>query len=209
MADDYPWGTGDDADHGRTPTTRRGGIRPGEYTDITYEGGGGQARDSRGRYTSPKRIRPRAISEEGANRGDQTFTVDRFVIEGGDVTLNAATYKHWLAQPQILALVEDRTLALERDANMLAETKNAMYGSIVYNNRPELGPVGVVYCDNYASVIDDAYHSTLSKILAGADGDYDPDWEEKQNMLLENGDDGYGDDGYGDSWERMDYESNW
>ena len=126
-----------------------------------------RARDARGRFTSTRNYQAVSINEEGANRGNQTYTVNRYQIEGdSNLELSESTYQHWLAQPAILRAVEERTLSWEREANAMAITKKAMYGSIIYNNRPELGPVGVVFCDNYPSVLDDMYHSTLHKVLA-------------------------------------------
>jgi len=71
-----------------------------------------------------------------------------------------------LQEPSLLRHVTKRTESMLATAQSLAITDMAYYGMIVYNNRPELGPVGVVFCDNYPSVIDDAYHQTLYKVLA-------------------------------------------
>jgi hypothetical protein len=84
------------------------------------------------------------------------------------VTLNRASLEALLQHPAVVKNVVEQTEAMLTHANAIAITEDAEYGAIVYNNRPELGPVGVLFCDNYESVVDDAYHSTLHKVLSDA-----------------------------------------
>ena len=106
--------------------------------------------------------------EDGANRGNQTWIGGRYHVEGVELTMKSV--EKLLQEPGPLRHVTHRTEAMLAKAQELAITDRAMYGMIVYNNRPELGPVGVVFCDNYPSVIDDAVHQTLYKVLSQYDG---------------------------------------
>jgi hypothetical protein len=124
-----------------------------------------QYRDSGGRFTGSDTYGTQDSYGHGANKGNQTFTTTQGTPTG--VELNQASLHALLQEPAVVNAVIQRTEKMLAEANALAITDGAYYGMIVYNNRPELGAVGVVYCDNYESVIDDAYHSTLHKVLAG------------------------------------------
>ena len=121
-------------------------------------------RNARGQYTSRASFNTAYRLEDGANRGGQTWIGGRYHVEG--VELNMKSLQQVLQEPSLLRHVTKRTESMLATAQSLAITDMAYYGMIVYNNRPELGPVGVVFCDNYPSVIDDAYHQTLYKVLA-------------------------------------------
>lgn len=124
-------------------------------------------RDSGGRFVSADDVKTGYEFEQGANRGDQTWIGGRFHSQG--VELNFASLSHILSDPMLLKAVQQRTDAMLGYAQEIASLDEALYGQIVYNNRPELGPVGVVFCDNYPSVIDDRMNSTLLKVLAAFD----------------------------------------
>jgi len=121
-------------------------------------------RNARGQYTSARDYKTVEVQEQGANRGNQRFLTDRYEVKGA--SLNMISLAHWLQQPWVYQVVQAQTDAWQQDANDSAITRNTYYGQIVYNNRPELGPVGVVFCDNYPSVIDDRKHGTLLKVAA-------------------------------------------
>lgn len=124
-------------------------------------------RDSSGRFVSPDAVDTEYQSEFGANRGAQTWIGGRYHAEG--VELNINSLEKILSDPHLLRLVTMRTEDMLEYAQEIAALDEAQYGMIVYNNRPELGPVGVVFCDNYPSVIDDAMNGTLMKVLARFD----------------------------------------
>lgn len=124
-----------------------------------------QLRDSKGRYVSNNAYSTQDAYSHGANRGNQTWTGFRNIAAG--VELNLDSIKQLLADPAVLKAVTENTEAMLQNADSLSITDGAEYGMIVYNNRPELGPVGVLFCDNYLSVLDDAHHGTLHKVLAG------------------------------------------
>ena len=121
-------------------------------------------RNARGEFTSAASFSTAYQTESGANRGNQTWIGGRFHTEG--VELNMESLAKVLADPALLVAVKARTHAMLADAQDMAVIDEALYGMIVYNNRPELGPVGVVFCDNFPSVLDDSMHSTLLKVLA-------------------------------------------
>lgn len=121
-------------------------------------------RDARGRFVSQGSYSTAYQVESGANRGGQTWIGGRFHAQG--VELNMESLHAILADPHLLRLVTMKTEDMLDDAQDMAVLDEALYGMIVYNNRPELGPVGVVFCDNYPSVIDDRMHQTLLKVLA-------------------------------------------
>jgi hypothetical protein len=124
-----------------------------------------QYRDSGGRFTGSDSYGTQDSFGHGANKGNQTFTSTQATPTG--VQLNEASLRALLQEPAVVNAVIKHTEKMLKEANALAITDEAQYGMIVYNNRPELGAVGVVYCDNYESVIDDAYHGTLLKVLSG------------------------------------------
>ena len=123
-----------------------------------------QIRDSSGRFASKADISTNYYEEDGANRGNQTWIGGRFQSDG--VELNMESTEFILSDPHLLRMVISATEDMLQDAQDMAGLDEAQYGMIVYNNRPELGPVGVVFCDNYPSVIDDAMNQTLYKVLA-------------------------------------------
>jgi len=133
-------------------------------------------RDAAGRFTSAENVSTGYYTEEGQNRGAQTWIGGRFHSDG--VELNMASLENVLADPHLLRMVTATTNSMLQDAKEMAGLDEAQYGMIVYNNRPELGPVGVVFCDNYPSVIDDATHGTLLKVLANYGGGSVPKWYE-------------------------------
>lgn len=122
-------------------------------------------RDTKGRFTSRESYGTQNAFSHGANRGNQTWTGTLSAPTG--VQLNEASLRQLLADPAILGAITSRTEHMLKQANSQSITEGAEYGMIVYNNRPELGPVGVVFCENYESVLEDAYHGTLHKMLAG------------------------------------------
>ena len=124
-------------------------------------------RNAKGQYTSSGSYYTAYEFESGANRGNQTWIGGRFHAKG--VELNMESLQQVLSDPHLLRVVQKRTENMLEDAMGMAVLDEALYGSIVYNNRPELGPVGVVFCDNYPSVIDDSMHGTLMKVLAKHD----------------------------------------
>lgn len=124
-------------------------------------------RDSQGRFASSSQVSTNYYTEDGANRGNQTWIGGRYHAEG--VELNMASLEQILSDPHLLRMVTAKTEDMLQDAQDMAVLDEAQYGMIVYNNRPELGPVGVVFCDNYPSVIDDGMHQTLYKVLAKHD----------------------------------------
>jgi len=125
-------------------------------------------RDTKGRFTSRDSFGTQNTYTDGANRGNQTWTGNLSAPTG--VQLNPESLQKLLADPILLREITTRTQAMLQQANSQSITEGAEYGSIIYNNRPELGPVGVVFCENYESVLDDAYHGTLHKMLAGLMG---------------------------------------
>ena len=124
-------------------------------------------RDARGRYVSKGSYSTAYQVESGFNRGGQTWIGGRYHAKG--VELNMESLHAILSDPHLLRMVTRKTEDMLDDAQEIAVLDEALYGMIVYNNRPELGPVGVVFCDNYPSVIDDRMHSTLLKVLARHD----------------------------------------
>ena len=124
-------------------------------------------RDTGGRFVSPSDVATGYEHEDGANRGGQTWIGGRFPAQG--VELNLSSLESILADPHLLRMVTAKTEDMLQDAQEMAALDEAQYGMIVYNNRPELGPVGVVFCDNYPSVIDDSMNQTLYKVLAKHD----------------------------------------
>lgn len=124
-------------------------------------------RDAGGRFVSPDDVSTAYEQEDGQNRGAQTWIGGRYHAKG--VELNMASLEKLLEDPHLLRMVTAKTEDMLQDAQEMASLDEAQYGMIVYNNRPELGPVGVVFCDNYPSVIDDAMHQTLYKVLAKHD----------------------------------------
>lgn len=122
-----------------------------------------QLRDAGGRFVSADDVDTTYYTESGANRGNQTWIGGRFHAEG--VELNMTSLENLLSNPHLLTVVTRRTNDMLEYAQQIAVLDEAQYGMIVYNNRPELGPVGVVFCDNYPSVIDDGMNSTLNKVL--------------------------------------------
>jgi hypothetical protein len=120
-------------------------------------------RNARGEYTSKSSYSTVYETEMGYNRGNQTWIGGRYHAQG--VELNMASLQAVLADPHLLTMVKRKTEDMLDDAQEIAVLDEALYGMIVYNNRPELGPVGVVFCDNYPSVIDDQSHQTLLKVL--------------------------------------------
>lgn len=135
-----------------------------KYGQYDSSGSWNPLRDVKGRFASGTDVELKHVAEKGANRGNQRFLADRYETAG--VKLSLPSVKTVLALPVVydhVAKVTEEKLAM---ANRLATTVGALYGAIIYNNRPELGPVGVVFCDNYKSVIDDRYHATLIKVKA-------------------------------------------
>lgn len=126
-----------------------------------------QLRDSGGRFASARDVSTDYFTESGENRGAQTWIGGRFHSTG--VELNMKTLEWVLSDPHLKRMVESITEDMLQDAQAMAVLNEALYGMIVYNNRPELGPVGVVFCDNYPSVIDDGMNGTLHKVLAKYD----------------------------------------
>lgn len=124
-------------------------------------------RDVRGRFVSESSYSTAYEVESGANRGGQTWIGGRYHAKG--VELNIDSLEKVLSDPHLLRQVTRKTEQMLQDAQAMAVLDEALYGMIVYNNRPELGPVGVVFCDNYPSVIDDSMHQTLLKVLARHD----------------------------------------
>lgn len=124
-------------------------------------------RDARGRFVSRGSYSTAYEVEQGRNRGGQTWIGGRYHAKG--VELNMESLQEVLSDPHLLRMVQRRTENMLDDAMEMAVLSEALYGMIVYNNRPELGPVGVVFCDNYPSVIDDQTHQTLLKVLARHD----------------------------------------
>jgi hypothetical protein len=120
-------------------------------------------RNARGEFVSKGSYWTEYDTEMGFNRGNQTWIGGRYHAQG--VELNMASLHTVLADPHLLSLVRRKTEDMLEDAQEIAVLDEALYGMIVYNNRPELGPVGVVFCDNYPSVIDDQMHQTLLKVL--------------------------------------------
>lgn len=170
----------------------------------------GSVRNSRGQFAKARDVRTVERQENSANRGNQTVISDRYETEG--VVLNMATMQHWLQQPWIYNAVQAQTDAWQVAANDSAITRNTYYGQIVYNNRPELGPVGVVFCDNYPSVIDDAKHGTLLKVMARPNlAEFNDmlsarsDEAAMLNQLADDFDNSSYDDGYGDDWQGQEY----
>ena len=123
-----------------------------------------QYRDSGGRFAAKADISTGYYNEDGANKGGQTWIGGRYHSDG--VELNMASLQHLLSDPHLYRMVERTTEQMLEYAQDIAGFDEAEYGMIIYNNRPELGPVGVVFCDNYPSVIDDSMYQTLYKVLA-------------------------------------------
>ena len=121
-------------------------------------------RNARGQFVSSGSYGTAYDVESGFNRGGQTWIGGRYHATG--VELNMKSLESVLSDPHLLRMVTRRTEDMLDDAMDMAVLDEALYGMIVYNNRPELGPVGVVFCDNYPSVIDDQSHQTLLKVLA-------------------------------------------
>lgn len=122
-----------------------------------------QLRDSGGKFTSADDVNTHYFEEDGENAGGQTWIGGRYHSTG--VELNMASLQWILSDPHILRQVKKITEDMLVEAQEIAVLDEAQYGMIVYNNRPWLGPVGVVYCDNYPSVIDDSMNGTLHKVL--------------------------------------------
>jgi len=126
----------------------------------------GSVQNTRGQFVSHADISVEKRYELSANKGNQTVSATRYKVEAEGVKLHLSSVAAILQRPAVYAHVERYTARQLYEANRMAVTKDAEYGMIMYNNRPELGPVGVVFCDNFKSVIDDRYHGTLLKVMA-------------------------------------------
>jgi len=126
----------------------------------------GNVQNVRGQFVKHADITVEDRYEMSANKGNQSVSATRYEVEAEGVKLLLPSVQAILQRPPVYAHVEKYTERQLAMANRMAITKDAEYGMIMYNNRPELGPVGVVFCDNYKSVIDDRYHSTLLKVAA-------------------------------------------
>lgn len=161
--------------------------------------GGGALRNTRGQFVSARNYRSVDVQEVGANRGNQQFVTDRYEVDG--VSLSQPSIQHWLAQPWVRQAVQAQADLWQSAANQMATVPGTYYGQIVYWGRsvssggwvtqdalPELGPVAVVYCENYPSVIDDRLNSTLLKVSnMVASGDFNEssgdvgDWDDSDS----------------------------